>query len=163
MTDIRTDRFGLSSREVWALALAYVVGPIAMVSLSVLLARVLHLDEDVVFFCFLGLVFGSLTLLRPWWFWDHPKAGFLRGIIGDRATIVVYSLFAIAFVALGGRRAMLMAEAGAQCETRYATAVNSHERIAVNSLVPREGIPSLVASRHPVTCAYLTEHGFVKQ
>ena len=44
------------------------------------------------FFAALALAIVTLTLLRPWWFWAHPKARILRDLIGDRPTMLLYLL-----------------------------------------------------------------------
>ena len=38
----------------------------------------------------LGGFLGLLTILRPWWFWENYRARWLRKVIGDVATIVMY-------------------------------------------------------------------------
>jgi hypothetical protein len=42
-----------------------------------------------------------MTLTRPWWFWENWKARWLRGLIGDGATAVVYLALAAAMVLVG--------------------------------------------------------------
>lgn len=37
---------------------------------------------------------ATATLVRPRWFWDHAKARYVRDLIGDHATIVLYLLIA---------------------------------------------------------------------
>ena len=41
-----------------------------------------------------GIGLTWCTLRKPWWFWGHWKAHFLRTIIGDAATTVVYMALA---------------------------------------------------------------------
>jgi hypothetical protein len=48
-----------------------------------------------------GYVPGSDALTRPWWFWENWKARWLRGLIGDEATTVVYLALAAAMVWVG--------------------------------------------------------------
>jgi hypothetical protein len=47
----------------------------------------------------LGLAW--VTARKPWWFWDHWKAHFLRRLIGDTATTVAYLAIAILLLYLG--------------------------------------------------------------
>jgi hypothetical protein len=42
----------------------------------------------------LSAFLGLMTILRPWWFWENYRARWLRNVMGDGATIVVY--FAVA-------------------------------------------------------------------
>ena len=48
-----------------------------------------------------GTILTLLTLTRPWWFWDHYKARWLRDIIGDEATTLCYLLLAGVMVWVG--------------------------------------------------------------
>lgn len=38
----------------------------------------------------LGAGIVAVTLARPFWFWEQPKARFMRDLVGDRVTFVVY-------------------------------------------------------------------------
>src|SRR6185437_7716898 len=49
----------------------------------------------------MGTVLAWCTIQKPWWFWGHWKAHFLRSLIGDGATTVVYLLLAGCFFYLG--------------------------------------------------------------
>jgi hypothetical protein len=49
----------------------------------------------------LGTFLGLLTLIRPWWFWENWKARWLRGLVGDTATALVYLALAAAMVWIG--------------------------------------------------------------
>ena len=49
----------------------------------------------------LGGFLGLLTILRPWWFWENYRARWLRKVIGDVATIVMYLAFAAIMVWVG--------------------------------------------------------------
>ncbi|HEX5387125.1 MAG TPA: hypothetical protein VFW66_10520 [Gemmatimonadales bacterium] len=48
-----------------------------------------------------GAFLAGMTLTRPWWFWGHYKARWLRGLIGDEATAFLYLLLAGAMVWIG--------------------------------------------------------------
>ena len=41
-----------------------------------------------------GAFLALMTVTRPWWFWDHYKARWLRGLIGDEPTAMLYLLVA---------------------------------------------------------------------
>lgn len=57
--------------------------------------------RDRAFWVGLGTALGVLTLTRPWWFWENYKARWLRGLIGDAATSLVYLALAAAMVWIG--------------------------------------------------------------
>jgi hypothetical protein len=59
---------------------------------SWVLAWVLHVQFDRVFLVVGGLLTLGGTWLRPWWFWEHPKALFLRRILGDSGTALFYMI-----------------------------------------------------------------------
>jgi hypothetical protein len=48
-----------------------------------------------------GTGFGWLTILRPWWFWENYKARWLRELIGDGATMVIYLALAGVMIWVG--------------------------------------------------------------
>jgi hypothetical protein len=48
-----------------------------------------------------GTFLGLMTLLRPWWFWENYRARWLRNLIGDEATMVVYLGIAAIMVWVG--------------------------------------------------------------
>ena len=58
-------------------------------------------SEDRTFLIGFGAFVGPCTWFKPWWYWEHPKARFLRDIIGDRATTVVYYAVSLALIAYG--------------------------------------------------------------
>jgi hypothetical protein len=49
----------------------------------------------------LGTSLALMTLTRPWWFWENWKARWLRNLIGDEATAVVYLTLAAAMLWVG--------------------------------------------------------------
>lgn len=42
-----------------------------------------------------------MTLTRPWWFWENWKARWLRDLIGDGGTALVYLTLAAVMVWVG--------------------------------------------------------------
>jgi tetratricopeptide (TPR) repeat protein len=48
-----------------------------------------------------GVAIGILTLIKPNFFWNHPKAMFARKYIGDKGTILLYLIISIAFISYG--------------------------------------------------------------
>ncbi|HET9983604.1 MAG TPA: hypothetical protein VFQ38_08450 [Longimicrobiales bacterium] len=55
-----------------------------------LFAAAAHLPRDRVLYTGLGAGLILATLLRPAWFWEHPKARWLRNLVGDEATALFY-------------------------------------------------------------------------
>ncbi len=53
----------------------------------------------------LGLALAALTIKRPTFFWESRRARFMRSIIGDKGTIILY--LAIALFCVGSGIAML--------------------------------------------------------
>lgn len=49
----------------------------------------------------LGTALGMLTLTRPLWFWEDYRARWLRGLIGDAGTALVYLTLAALMVWIG--------------------------------------------------------------
>ncbi len=54
----------------------------------------------------LGLALAALTIKKPDFFWERNRARFMRGLIGDKATIVLYLV--IALICVGGGIVMLV-------------------------------------------------------
>jgi hypothetical protein len=78
-----------------------------------------------------GILFLILTLRRPWWFWDHPKARFVRDIIGDRGTTVLYVGIALTLLGVSAYRQVAIVRARRSCAAALAAAKDVHERMRV--------------------------------
>jgi hypothetical protein len=65
------------------------------------IGRVLQVQFDRVFLVVGGLLTLGGGWLRPWWFWEHPKALFLRRILGDTGAALVYTILGSGMVYLG--------------------------------------------------------------
>jgi hypothetical protein len=48
-----------------------------------------------------GAFLALMTVTRPWWFWEHYKARWLRNLIGDEPTALIYLLLAGVMVWVG--------------------------------------------------------------
>jgi hypothetical protein len=55
-----------------------------------LLAAAFHLPRDRVLYTGLGAGVILATLFRPAWFWEHHKARWLRNLVGDEITMLLY-------------------------------------------------------------------------
>ena len=53
-------------------------------------AAVVGWNRDRTLWVGLGAFLGLATLARPWWFWENYRARWLRNVIGDGATIMLY-------------------------------------------------------------------------
>jgi hypothetical protein len=65
------------------------------------MARVFQIEVNRVFLVVGGTLLLGASWLRPWWFWEHPKAQLLRKILGDTGTALVYTLVGIGMLYLG--------------------------------------------------------------
>ncbi len=54
----------------------------------------------------LGLALAALTIKKPDFFWERSRARFMRSIIGDKATFVLYLV--VALICVGGGIVMLV-------------------------------------------------------
>ena len=109
------------------------------------------------FWIIVGVTLALLTCIRPWWFWNHRHAVFLRAILTDRGATVVYLSLALVMVLAGIWRASVVASARRDCTTALASATTSHERLKI---LYREGpmtLPFGVRSRQDITCERLLE------
>jgi hypothetical protein len=57
--------------------------------------------RDRVFWVGMGVFLAVLTLAKPWWFWDNYRARWLRNLVGDEVTTVLYLTLAVMLMAVG--------------------------------------------------------------
>ena len=81
-------------------------GVLLLVSLLVLgglwgLAGPMGWGRDRTLWVGLGTFLAVMTMTRPWWFWENYKARWLRELIGDEPTALVYLLLAGVMVWVG--------------------------------------------------------------
>jgi hypothetical protein len=151
----------LRSRDVWT-SLAFVAGPIALVIASILVAHALRLDEDVVLGFGMSAVLGTLTIMRPWWFWQDRRARWARKLIGDRATIGFYLLVAAVVAVVSARRELVLEDSSHRCRQGYDSARDAHERYRVNTLIPNV-VPGVFSGSESSTCENLRERGLLER
>lgn len=48
-----------------------------------------------------GVFLVVMTVARPWWFWEHYKARFLRRLVGDELVIAFYLVVGFAMIWVG--------------------------------------------------------------
>ena len=54
-----------------------------------------------IYFIIAGTVIGILTLIKPNFFWNHPKAAFVRRFLGDKGTTIFYLIASVAMLTFG--------------------------------------------------------------
>jgi len=102
-----------------------------------------HLEFDATFWTAAGLVLLSFTLIRPWWFWYHPKALFVRSLITDTGATLLYVALTGSIIVTGVRRQVAITRARHACAQGLASAKNVHERVRV---LYGQGVDSLPRS-----------------
>ncbi len=115
-------------------------------------------DFDAAFWFEAGVLFAILTLTRPWWFWNHPKAMWLRDIIGDKATIVLYLIVAGGIMVVSVRRQVAIAHTRADCARALAGVSDVHARLRILYHAGAVAIPRLESSEpRALNCERLLE------
>ena len=66
-----------------------------------LLADALDWGRDRALWAGLGIFLMIMTVTRPWWFWENYRARWLRGLIGDEPTTLLYLALAGVMVWVG--------------------------------------------------------------
>ena len=116
------------------------------------------LDFDALLWCEAGVLFAVLTLKRPWWFWNHPKATFVRDIIGDKATIVVYLALAAGIMVVSVRRQLVVSRTRADCVRALSGVTDVHARLRILYHAGAVGIPRVENSApRALSCERLLE------
>ena len=157
------DQFSaLRCRDVWTVTLGKVVVPIALVIASILVAHALRVDEDVVLGFSGSAALGTLTIVRPRWFWQDRRARLLRELIGDRATIGAYLLAAAVVAVISTRRELVLEDSSHRCRQGYESASDAHERYRVNTMVPNS-IPNWLSGSESWDCETLRERGLLER
>lgn len=141
----------------WKFVLFYLLGIAGFLGAVILVAWYFGLDEDAVFAMGLAAFVFICTWLKPFWFWDHPKAFFLRNALGDTATTVLYVLAALWFFSLGYRRFRDIAASRRECAAYYAVALEPAVAAEVDTIVPRPGVITMSKYTRALSCGYLRE------
>jgi hypothetical protein len=89
------------ARNRWQGNLLLFLLSIGLVVSVLLAAELAGWNRDRALWISVGSLLGLLTLLRPWWFWENYRARWLRNLIGDEATMVVYLGIAAIMVWVG--------------------------------------------------------------
>jgi hypothetical protein len=92
--DLDDDRLDRPPRRGGYLILSVV--SLLMLALTWQVSKRLGWDRDRSLWVGFGGFLAVMTTLRPWWFWENWRARWLRGLIGDPMTMMVY--FAVAAV-----------------------------------------------------------------
>jgi len=77
----------------WSLArlAAYFGLVLALTVLAFAITLVLPISFDRTFLIVFGVVVLGASYWRPWWFWKHRDAFWLRGMVGDRLASLIYA------------------------------------------------------------------------
>ena len=70
-------------------------------ALAFLLSLLLSVSFDRTFLVVFGLVVFTAGFWKPWWFWQHEDAFWLRDRVGDRLATMVYAAVAITMLYFG--------------------------------------------------------------
>jgi hypothetical protein len=84
----------------WGSAVLFLVS-LGLVGSVLGVAGIAGWNRDRAMWVGLGGFLALLTVLRPWWFWENYRARWLRNVIGDGATAVVYLTFAAILMWIG--------------------------------------------------------------
>lgn len=90
-----------SARNRWQGNLLLFLLSIGLVVSVLVAAELAGWSRDRALWISVGTFLGLMTLLRPWWFWENYRARWLRNLIGDEATMVVYLGIAAIMVWVG--------------------------------------------------------------
>ena len=145
-----TDRFGLSSRQVWT-QLGVLLGIIAAIAIAGLLSSTEHWDIVELMLLFVAGYIVAGALLRPWWFWDRGKGALLRNTLGDRGASIAYLLMGLAFAGLGAYRGVGLHEARVACREALRRASPTDSRAHVVAVLASRPVPL----QGPVRCSEL--------
>jgi hypothetical protein len=84
----------------WGNVVGFVVS-VALVGSVLTVAPIAGWNRDRAMWVGFGGFLALMTLLRPSWFWENYRARWLRNVIGDGGTTVVYLAFAAIMVWIG--------------------------------------------------------------
>ena len=91
----------LRSRHGWSGGLLLFSISIGLVATLLAVAGAAGWNRDRTLWVGFGAFLCFMTVLRPWWFWENYRARWLRKLIGDGATILVYLVVATIMVWVG--------------------------------------------------------------
>ena len=115
------------------------------------------LDFDATFWIGTGALLLFFTLLRPWWFWSHPKALFVRAFLGDTATLLLYLTISGGVIVVAVRRQVAITHARENCEQLLAAAKNTHAKVMVLYGNGANRLPHVDKEPRAFTCERLLE------
>jgi hypothetical protein len=95
------DDSGEVSRGITAYVVTLGLAVVGLFTAGVGLQAIAGVAQERTWLVGMGLILALLTWTRPEWFWEHPKAQFLREFIGDRLTMLAYAAIALALVYVG--------------------------------------------------------------
>lgn len=103
-----------------------------------------------------GILLLILTLKRPNWFWNHPKATFVREILGDLGTSIAYCGVALLLFGTSAYRQVAITHARRVCAAEVAASSDVHARVRALYGAGATGLPRLDRSTpSAMTCERL--------
>ena len=103
----------------------------ALLVLSYFASAWFNLDFDATYWIAAGAILLALTLIRPWWFWSHPKALVVRSLLTDTGAVLLYLVITGSVILTGVRRQLAITRTRNECIRLLAVAHNAHDRIRV--------------------------------
>lgn len=128
------------------------------VGISIGLVELSHWDIDIAFSACGGAAMIAATVTRFAPFWWHPKALFLRSLIGDGPTTALYVLIGLGFMVWSYNRHLTFVRFGQECSALIASAPDTHTRIAALS---HTSAHLTVKKGTPLSCGRMVELGRV--
>ena len=144
----------LGALKVGLLILAAII---AFVGSVVAVSSWFHSDFDGTFWIGGGVVLVVLTLVRPWWFWDHPKALLARKLLTDRGAFLTYVAVAAVIISIGIRRDLAIAHARKDCLSALSVATDAHARMRTLYGRGATNLPHVDREARTITCERLLE------
>jgi len=86
---------------IFRIVLLFGLGMSGVIVLGHILEATTGFAEGRTFLMSFGIFIAICTWRKPWWFWNHAKAKFLRDLIGDAATTLVYYGVSVASIGYG--------------------------------------------------------------
>ena len=138
-------------------ALRSLAALVALAAIPGVLNAWLGLDWDSMFWIVFGATFATLALVRPSWFWNHPRVVALRIIITDRGVILAYLSFAALGIVAGAWRQTGITNARNNCVAALARAKDSHERFQILFRTGANNLPGDGRTPKSIICEKLLE------
>jgi hypothetical protein len=128
------------------------IGFLAWVIVAVWIGALLQLEFTATCLGALGLVYGTLTVMRPSWYWSSPQIIRLRSRLGEQGTRSVSLAVCSVLIAAAAFREVRLSRARSECNRLVAassagvsrtTAFNHRIAIGISDYITGQGISCL--------------------